>query len=158
MSPEFLASERQRFARVMDARQTDRSIIELFEKLSVSDKFDEAAKPHCFADLIAESARRVSDASLNSLMDAVDRSDAARKVRAVLEEGTRDKALCGLVRRLFSITPREEEPLMRVFEACGRVGIAPEYGFTLGLAMESGMPIEDLDEICDRSLNVQHCH
>jgi len=43
---------------------------------------------------------------------------------------------------------------MRVFDLCGRVGLAPEPAFTLGLAMESGMSTEDLDEICDLSLNV----
>jgi len=158
MSPEFLANERQRFARVMAARNTDREMIELFDKLVQSDKFDAAAKPYCFADLIAEAARRVSDAALPRLMNTVDSSNAARQVRATLDEVARDKALCGLVRRLFNVTPREEDPLMRVFDECVRVGIAPEHGFTLGLAMESGMPIDDLDEICDRSLNAQRCH
>jgi hypothetical protein len=156
MNPEFLAKERERFARVMDARQTDRSLIELFDKLVVSDKFVPECKPYCFADLIVECARRGSDSFLPKLLEAVDRSNAARTVRATLDEDARDKALCGLVRRLFNVTPREEEPLMRVFDDCVRVGLAPDYNFTLGLAMESGMPLEDLDEICDRSLNVHH--
>ncbi|MEX3983961.1 hypothetical protein AB4Y45_33790 [Paraburkholderia sp. EG287A] len=156
MNTTDIESERKRFAGVMDSRKTDGALIELFEKLAVSDKFAEAAKPYCFADLIAEAARRVAETSLPRVMDAVDRSNAARQVRASLDGSARDKALCGLVRRLFSVTPREEAPLMRVFDACGRVGIAPEPGFTLGLAMESGMPIEDLDEICDLSLNVHH--
>ncbi|HDR9103356.1 TPA: hypothetical protein QDB04_000075 [Burkholderia vietnamiensis] len=156
MNPEFLAKERERFARVMDARQTDRSLIELFDKLVVSEKFVPEAKPYCFADLIVESAKRVSDTFLPKLMEAVERSNAARAVRSTLEEAARDKALCGLVRRLFTVTPREEEPLMRVFDDCVRAGIAPDYNFTLGLAMDSGMPLEDLDEICDRSLNVHH--
>jgi hypothetical protein len=149
MNRDDLQNERSRFAKVMATRTNDRELLELFRKLEVSDKFSEEAKPYCYGDLIATAARRVGNAQVQLLMQAVEQSGAAKKARAVMSHEEGNVALMGLVARAFTCAPREEAPLMAVFLYCERVGITPERGFTVGLAIEAGMAIPDLDEILD---------
>jgi hypothetical protein len=149
MNREALTAERGRFAKVMATRTNTGELLELFQKLEVSDKFSEEAKLYCYGDLIETASRRVSDAQVQLLMQAVEQSGAAKKARAVMSDEEGNAALMGLVARAFTCAPREEAPLMAVFLYCERVGITPERGFTVGLAIEAGMAIPDLDEILD---------
>jgi hypothetical protein len=137
MNRDDLQNERSRVSNVFATRTNDRELLELFRKLEVSDKFSEEAKPYCYGDLIATAARRVGNAQVQLLMQAVEQSGAAKKARAVMSHEEGNVALMGLVARAFTCAPREEAPLMAVFLYCERVGITPERGFTVGLAIEA---------------------
>ncbi|WP_198389892.1 hypothetical protein [Burkholderia ubonensis] len=149
MNCDFLTNERQRFARVMEARSTDGGLTELFQKLAVSDKFADEAKPYCYADLITEAVRRIGDAEVPKLLNAVEKYNVARKVRAVMSEEEGNKVLCGLVGRAFSRLPKEPAPLLDVILYCERVGITREYAYTIALALDAGLSYDLMDDICD---------
>ncbi|KVP39939.1 hypothetical protein [Burkholderia ubonensis] len=149
MDQEFLTSERQRFARVMNARTTDAGLTELFQKLAASDKFSDEAKPYCYADLITEAVRRIGDAEVPNLLKAVEKHNVARKVRAVMSEEEGNKVFCGLVGRAFSRLPKETEPLLDFILYCERVSITREYAYTIALALEAGLSYDLMDDICD---------
>lgn len=149
MTTQAYAEDRQRFSQVMKARRTDRELLDLFGKLALSDKFSDASKPYCYADLIAEAAQRVADKNVHLLMATIEEMGAAKKVRAVLSDEEAGVALRHLVKRAFDVSPMDEAPLMNVFMWSERAGVAPDRCHTLCLGLEAGIPMERMDDICD---------
>lgn len=149
MTREHFAAERQRFAKVVAARKTNRELLELFEKLGSSDKFSPEAKPYCYGDLIEASIRRVSDKQVMQLLEAVESSGAANLVRAVYDAAQADIILRGLVKKAFKGSPMDESCLMEAFARLELSGVSADRGHALALALEAGMTIDELDPICD---------
>ncbi len=149
MTMEEIKAERERFAKVIAARKTNREILELFERLGVSDKFSTDAKPYCYADLIAAAVKRIADRQVMALLEAVEQSGAARAVRTVLDTKEADIALRSLVKKAFTSSPMDEGALMEAFARLESSGVSAERGHTLDMALQAGMTTEQLDPICD---------
>ena len=156
MSIESVEEQRKRFANVMAARRGDASLLDLFDKLLVSQHFSDDAKPYCFGDLIKEAARRIDEVNVPALQQVVERLQVPTLIREyfVAEEAELIGSwFSGLVGKLFSVTPRQPEPLVALFKWFERVGISPlERVQTVGYALEAGMPESDLDVICDLTM------
>lgn len=149
MTTQAYADDRQRFSQVMKARRTDGELLDLFGKLALSDKFSDPSKPYCYADLIAEAAQRVADKNVHLLMETVEQLGTAKKVRAELSDEEASAALRHLVKRAFDVSPKAEAPLMNVFMWSERAGVAPDRCHTICLGLEAGIPMEQMDDICD---------
>lgn len=149
MNSEQLKAERQRFAKVIAARKTNRELLELFERLGSSDKFSPEAKPYCYGDLIEASIRRVSDKQVMQLLEAIEVSGAANLVRAVYTAAEADVILRGLAKKAFKGSPMDEGCLMEAFVRLENSGVSSDRGHTLALALEAGMTTDELDPICD---------
>lgn len=149
MEHEDLSSERARFAAVMSRQTTDWNLIDLFRRLATSDKFSDAARPYCYADLCVEAAKRVTDKSVPALMQAVEQFNVAKRVNYALQEVDAAVALRGLVMRALLQAERTVDPLMKVFLWAERTGITPNMAFTIGRAIEAGMAMDVADDLCD---------
>lgn len=149
MTADELAAERQRFAVVMKARRNDKELLELFHKLVLSDKFSDGAKPYCYADLVAESARRIADHSLPHFMQLLEERSVAKKIRAGAAEADAEVAMRALMNRVFSTTPLAAEPMLQVFLWSERAGVGMDRGHTMCLGLEGGITMDRMDEIHD---------
>ena len=149
MNADELAAERQRFAVVMKARRNDKELLELFHKLVLSDKFSDGAKPYCYADLVAESARRIADRSLPQFMQLLEERSVAKKIRAGVAEADAEVAMRALMKRVFTTTPMAAEPMLNVFLWSERAGVGLDRGHTMCLGLEGGIAMEVMDEIHD---------
>lgn len=149
MKDEDLAAERKRFSKVVAARKTNRELLELFEKLDGSDKFLLEAKPHLFGDLIDAATRRISGRQVMQLLEAIEASNAARQMRAVTAKDKADVLMRELVKKAFTSDPKDESCMMEAFVRLERSGVSADRGHTVALALESGMPPDDVGDICD---------
>ncbi len=149
MDSEVLRGERARFAKVVAARKTNKELLQLFEKLDTSDKFNVEAKPHLFADLIDACVKRVSTRQTMELLEVMEQTGAARLVRAVNSAPEADDLLKSVVKKAFTSSPKETSSLMEAFVRLERSGVSEDRGHTLDLAFKAGMTVEDLDPICD---------
>lgn len=149
MTVDELSVERKRFADVMKARRKDHELIELFHKLVLSDKFTEAAKPYCYADLVVEAARRVADSNLALLMQTLEERSVAKRVRAGVPEGDAELAMRALMKRVFTTTPMQPDPMLKAFLWSERANVGFDRGHTICLGLEAGITMDVMDDICD---------
>lgn len=149
MDADELFDNRQRFAAVMKARRTDKELLELFYKLVLSDKFIDSAKPYCYADLVVEAARRISDVNVAQLMQMLEERSVAKKVRMGIPHEKAEEAMRALMKRVFTSTPMQAEPMLKVFLWSERAGVAMDRGHTICLGLEAGISMEVMDEIHD---------
>lgn len=149
MTVDELNVERQRFASVMKARRTDKELLELFHKLVLTDKFSDGAKPYCYADLVVEAARRVSDNNLAQLVQLMEERSVAKKIRTGAAHEAAEVSMRALMKRVFTTTPKQPDALLTVFLWSERVGVGMDRGHTICLGLEGGIPMEVMDDICD---------
>lgn len=149
MSADDLAAERLRFAGVMKARRTDKELLELFHKLVLSDKFSNAAKPYCYADLVVETAKRINDRSLAQFMQMLEERSVAKKIRAGVVDSEAEVAMRALMKRVFTTTPMSADSMLDVFLWSERAGVGADRGHTMCLGLEGGIPMDVMDEIHD---------
>lgn len=152
MDADELFDNRQRFAAVMKARRNDKELLELFHKLVLSDKFSQLAKPYCYADLVVEAARRIADNNLALLMRTMDERSVAMKIRKGIPHEKAEEVMRALLKRLFTTTPMQADPMLNVFLWSERAGVAMDRGHTIGLGLEGGIPMEVMNEIHDLTI------
>lgn len=144
-----LKEELNRFAGVVAARNSVAQLLDLFKLLHESTKFTEASKPPCFGHLIRECALRIPDKYLPDLQRKISEFNAAKRVRDFHMEEDADLLLRPLVARLMRATATDAHACTEVFFWLESSMIAPTRGHSLGLALEAGMTVEEVDPICD---------
>lgn len=149
MDMTVLAAERDRFAKVVAARKTNKDLFELFDKLKVSDKFTEPAKPYLALDLVEACVHRVSERQLIKLLQAMEASGTVAFICDTVPQEHAEPILSRLVRKVLQSCPLSEGSLMEAFLHLERSGVCAERGEALDMAIRAGMATDELDIICN---------
>lgn len=140
---------RAKFAQVMAARKRYPSFVELFDKLTDSQVFAEAEKPHCFGMLLDVTADRLTYDDLSTTLAAIRRNAAMGYARTACSEPETDRITAKFVRKVFAVTPRDRDSLNQAIQGMIKAGVGIDRGQVLGFACLSQIPEAQLDEICD---------
>jgi hypothetical protein len=133
-----LTIERERFAKVIDARTSSRDLIGLANKLLDSDKFSPAYKPHLFADLVAAWVARVTDSTVEDSLATAKQVWVGDIIRTVYQDDT-DQVVCALVRRALEFVTKDEVVDRRLHMMLF-AGFVKNGMHALELALDAGLP------------------
>ena len=134
----YLATQRERFAKVMAARKSSRELVGLVEKLAESDKFTIGAKPYCFADLVTVCTERVANTALEDLLVAIKDVWVGDIIRNAFKDEA-DVIVRGLVRRVLEMTTKDDAIERRLFMMLFG-GLIKDNEHALALAVAAGLP------------------
>lgn len=143
------AQELLRFEKVMDAQAQPRDLLSLFDKLTVSVRFSDEAKPNCFGLLVREAAACVSDRLVPSLLEAIERTGAASQARDALPEPEADLLLKAAVRRALASVGLDGGKLLDMMRYLERIKLSTDRAHTIDLAIKAGMTEDLVGKICD---------
>lgn len=146
--PEMYQADCERFRKVVSARRRESELLELFQKLQVSDKFPEPAKPYCFAILLDSVIDKLKVESLPQLYAVMAQTDTADVMRSVLTQDEYETVFAKVVRKALESVPVDPS-LVPVCHGIEKSNIARSMGETISIAIFSGMNHDTLDEICD---------
>ncbi|KWA84029.1 hypothetical protein WL29_21935 [Burkholderia ubonensis] len=136
----YVATQRERFAKVMAARKSSRELVGLVEKLAESDKFTIGARPYCFADLVTVCTERVANTALEDLLVAIKDVWVGDIIRNAFKDET-DAIVRGLVRRVLELTTTDEAIERRMF-LMHFGGLIKDNEHAITLAVAAGLPKE----------------
>lgn len=144
-----IQEEIRRFENVVSMRKQLSDLLDLFDKLAVSDKFTDLAKPWCFARLLDIVLQRVSDRQLGLVLAKVTK---VKVVSRMLSGPTREElrpTMALLVKRMLTSAPRDEVVLAKLFRDFEAAEVSFDRADTLDLALTAGIDRDLLDEICN---------
>jgi len=147
------------FKGVMDKRKAPGDFTSLFDKLALSAKFSEEAKPYCLAELLLETERRlfgggpfnpmIAPKDVMVALDSLCRTGLAKRARAVLPEAVRMKAFGKFVSAVFNFFSFSEEEVYRRFQLVESNGLSESMAQTLDYLFMSGVPEDHIGSLCD---------
>lgn len=147
---ESVEQEVLRFRKVVDDRTRVGELLDLFRQLEKSVKF--SRKEHCFAVLVEQCVTRIPDDFFPELLERINKCNVVKRLRAELSVEEAEGALRPLVRRLFDVAPDSKAKLRAFFQA-EELGISDDRGHTLALLIDAGLPLEELGDICDATVD-----
>lgn len=149
MQNETLQEELTRFQQVLKARKTPRDLLELFEKLSVSEKFSREAKPECFMLLIQEAARRVPGAQLPVMLGELTTLGTVEMLFNEIEKDRVHALFLEVTKQVLSGAPKTTKGMMAAFRGLELSGISSGRVDTIDMALKSGIDEDTVGAWCD---------
>lgn len=141
----------ERFGKVLAARKTGRELIQLYDRLAVSDKFTDPERPLCFGLLTKECARKVSGQEAGAMLAAIRRTKAMAKVRSELPEDESDQVAAEVVSKVLMTCTKDRNAVLQAITALEDAEVARDPGQVFGYGNLAGMSLARLDELCDLS-------
>ena len=138
-----------RFAKALAARKTGRELIQLFDRLTESVKFDEQDKPMCFGMLVRHAATKVKPDECMQLVSAIRRNDAMTNLRKHFSPDEAELIAAAVVRLVLTSVEQTQDALNNAMQSMEKAKIVIDRGNCLSLACLSGIPMADMDRLCD---------